>query len=119
MSNPLYRGYSTVGNKKNTSLYDIALVKRDLLNHFNTRRNDRVGRPGWGCIIWDLLFDLSDAGTEAAIFNDVNRIIAEDPRVELQSFTHVVDVDAHSITVEVTCLYLELQIIDTMTITFS
>jgi len=119
MSNPLYRGYSTMNNKKNTSLYDIALVKQDLLNHFNTRKNERVGRPGYGSIIWDLLFDLGDNNTETMIMYDVNRIIALDPRVEALSVVPTIDLDNHTISVVVKLLYLELQIMDTMTINFN
>ena len=36
----LYRGYSTVGLKSSKSLYDVDVVKQDLLNHFNTKKNE-------------------------------------------------------------------------------
>jgi phage baseplate assembly protein W len=82
MTAPLYRGFSSVANDGiDTRLFDVELVKQDLLNHFNTRVDDRVGRPSFGSIIHDLLFDLFDSRTEGLVIADAQRIFSEDPRV--------------------------------------
>jgi phage baseplate assembly protein W len=82
MAAPLYRGFSSVANTGiDTRLFDVELVKQDLLNHFNTRVDDRVGRPSFGSIIHDLLFDLFDSRTEGLVIADAQRIFSEDPRV--------------------------------------
>ena len=97
MAAPLYRGFSTVandgaaqlvdgsftvqGNSIDTRIFDVDLVKQDLLNHFGTRLGERVGRPGFGSIIHDLMFDLIDERTEGLVYADAQRIFAEDPRV--------------------------------------
>ncbi len=88
MAVSLYRGYSTVANQGlATSLYNIDLVVQDLLNQFNTRIGERRGRPAFGSIIHDLLFDVGDVRTESLIVADGQRIINEDPRVELLEIT--------------------------------
>jgi phage baseplate assembly protein W len=97
MAAPLYRGFSSVandgavqlidgsftstGNSIDTRLFDVDLVKQDLLNHFGTRIGERVARPGFGSIIHDLLFDLADDRTEGLVYADAQRIFSEDPRV--------------------------------------
>ena len=47
-----YRGLSTV-NPENTSstLYDLALIKQDLLNHFHIRQGEKLHNPKFGTII--------------------------------------------------------------------
>jgi len=51
----IFKGFSTVNKVKAPyTLTDMALVKQDLLNEFNTRKGERVMRPNFGSIIWDL-----------------------------------------------------------------
>lgn len=83
-----FRGYSTVGTSfLNPVRYDLDLARQDLLNQFNTRLGERVMLPKFGTIIWDLLFDPLDERTETLIRDDVERIITEDPRWDLQSIS--------------------------------
>lgn len=83
-----FRGYSSVGTSfLNPVRYDLDLARQDLLNQFNTRLGERVMLPKFGTIIWDLLFDPLDNRTETLIRDDVERIINEDPRWDLQSIT--------------------------------
>ena len=54
----MYKGFSTVNTQtENFGLYDIALVKQDLINHFHVRQGERLMQPTFGTIIWDLLFE--------------------------------------------------------------
>ncbi len=81
----LFRGFSSIDQiKPGTEITDIDLVKRDLLNHFFTLRGERVMRPESGSIIWNLLFEPFDGTTREAIIADVQSIIAQEPRVELE-----------------------------------
>ena len=42
---PIYRGYSTVNNPSlDTTIFDMELVKADLMNHFMTKLGDRPMR---------------------------------------------------------------------------
>jgi|TARA_B110000444_G_scaffold48094_1_gene43933 phage baseplate assembly protein W len=79
-----YKGFSTVAGVKSNQLYDIDLIKQDLMNHFYTRKGERVMNPNFGSIIWDMLYEPLDAANKDEIVEDCKVIIAKDPRVELQ-----------------------------------
>ena len=95
-----FKGLSTVDKVRAPyTLVDAELVKRDLLNTFYTKKGERVMRPNYGSIIWDLLMDPEDSVTNAEIVEDVKRIIDGDPRVEyLDTVIYTMD---HSIRIEV------------------
>ena len=38
-------GYNSINQYKRFVLTDLALIKRDLLNYFNIRQGEKVGRP--------------------------------------------------------------------------
>jgi phage baseplate assembly protein W len=64
-------------------LYDIDVVKQDLINHFYTRKGERVMEPTFGSIVWDMLYEPLDESAEEDLIEDCTRIIDEDPRCEL------------------------------------
>lgn len=77
-----YKGFSTVdplnrGNK----LYDFDIIKQDILNHFNTRRGQRVMNPTFGTIIWDVLMEPLTEQIRELLTQDINTICNFDPRV--------------------------------------
>jgi phage baseplate assembly protein W len=82
-----YKGFSTVAGVKSNQLYDIDLIKQDLINHFYTRKGERVMNPNFGSIIWDMLYEPLDASNKDEIVEDCKVIIAKDPRVELQDLS--------------------------------
>lgn len=78
----LYKGVSTLDeNNSSSKLFDLDLVKRDILNHFNTRKGSRVMQPDFGSIIWDLLMTPLTPSTKDQLVADVNAICTFDPRV--------------------------------------
>ena len=82
-----YRGFSTVSGAKNNQLYDLDLVKQDLINHFYTRKGERVMNPEFGTIIWDMIYEPLDEANKEIIIEDCRQVIASDPRVELESIS--------------------------------
>jgi phage baseplate assembly protein W len=74
-------GFNTIGQNKQFTAVDFNLIKIDLLNAFNIRQGELVGRPGYGTIIWDYLFENQTQETEQAIYNEVQRVAAGDPRL--------------------------------------
>ncbi len=80
-----YKGFSTVAGVKSNQLYDLDIIKQDLLNHFYTRKGERVMNPEFGSIIWDMLYEPMDEATQDEIREDTKRIINSDPRVQLES----------------------------------
>jgi len=77
-----YKGFSSVNNSnQNSSLYDFDLVKQDILNNFNTRRGERLMRPDYGSIIWDLLMEPLTPNVKQQLTDDITAICTADPRV--------------------------------------
>jgi len=115
----IYRGFSTIGLKGlDSRKFNIDLVRDDLLNQFNTRLGERVGRPGFGSIIHDLLFDLSDPRTEGLVIADAQRIMNEDPRLKTREITVDLDFDAHTLTLNITALLVEFDMNIQFAVTF-
>jgi phage baseplate assembly protein W len=109
MAAPLYRGFSSVANDGiDTRLYNVELVTQDLLNQFNTIIGERVGRPSFGSIIHDLLFDLMDPRTEGLVIADAYRIFSEDPRVVPLEVNVDVDPEQHQIRLTATLQMVEI-----------
>lgn len=80
-----YKGFSTISPDTNTfSLYDFALIKQDIINHFHIRQGEKLENPTFGTIIWDLLFEPLVEEVKELIIRDVETIINYDPRVKAQ-----------------------------------
>lgn len=76
-----YRGFSTIGRNKKFRLTDLELVKRDLMNHFQIRKGEKLMNPNFGSIIWNTLFEPLTEETKRVIIDDVNTIVGYDPRL--------------------------------------
>jgi len=82
-------GFNTINQFKKFTLVDFELIKRDLLNAFNIRQGQLVGRPAYGTVIWDYVFENLTQETERGIYNEIQRVAGGDPRVyisELELF---------------------------------
>tara|TARA_B100002019_G_scaffold291007_1_gene310034 strand:+ start:1027 stop:1416 length:390 start_codon:yes stop_codon:yes gene_type:complete len=112
-----FRGFNTVDNiRAPYSLYDVELVKRDLLNEFYTRQGERLMRPNFGSIIWDLLMEPEDVTTEQDIRDDIERIVGKDPRVKLNET--VLYISDHTIRAEVHLNYVQANTDDILYLEF-
>jgi phage baseplate assembly protein W len=77
-----YKGFSSIGtNVGNTQLFDFDLIKQDILNHFNTKKGERLMNPEFGSLIWDLLMEPLTEQTRELLKNDISTICTADPRV--------------------------------------
>lgn len=85
-------------------LEDKELAKRDLLNHFYTRRGERLGEPEFGSILPELVFEQFDQLTIDAADEDVRTIIGLDPRWDLIDYQ--IDTDDHALTIEIQLRYI-------------
>ena len=74
-------GFNTQGQYKKFTLTDFALIKRDLLNAFNIRQGQLPGRPGYGTVLWDFLFENQVEASQQAIEREVQRVAGGDPRI--------------------------------------
>lgn len=78
----VYKGFSSVNPTNfNTRLYDFELIKQDILNHFKTKKGERLMNPEFGSIIWDLLMEPLTDQVREALSEDITRICNFDPRV--------------------------------------
>lgn len=107
-------GSPVVGNTE--VLYDFELVKRDLLNHFNTRKGERIMDMEYGCIAWDLIFDLDNDNNISALDTDIRRIVSGEPRVELVNIT--INRIAHGYEAIVDLKYVYLDSVEQLYIKF-
>jgi phage baseplate assembly protein W len=97
-------GFSTIGKKTGTRvLEDKELAKRDLLNHFYTRRGERLGEPEFGSILPELVFEQLDQITVDAADDDVRTIIGLDPRWNLEDYR--IETDEHDLVITVQLTY--------------
>jgi phage baseplate assembly protein W len=114
----LFTGFSTIGTalSKNWTYYDVELIKRDLLNHFNTRVCERRMRPDYGCLIWDYMMEPLTSGMVDLISTEAIRICQSDPRVVVKS-VNVYRLDA-GVRVDMTLFYEPLNVADTFYVDF-
>jgi len=78
-----YRGFNTIGQNKKFRLTNLDLVKRDLLNHFQIRKGEKLMNPNFGSIIWNTLYEPMDEITKKAILDDVKKVVSYDPRLSV------------------------------------
>jgi phage baseplate assembly protein W len=112
-----YRGFSSVNSSvRNTILYDLELIKQDLINHFHIRKGEKLENPEFGTIIWDALYEPLTEQLKQVIVNDVTDIVNSDPRT--QTVKIIVTQKDNAIQIEVTLIYLPYNIQDTMQFSF-
>lgn len=112
-----YRGISTVNPENNaTVLYDLALIKQDLLNHFHIRQGEKLSDPEFGTIIWDALFEPLTDDMRDAIKDNVTKIVNYDPRLSVNQIT--IDQYESGIQIEISLLYLPYNIAENMRLQF-
>jgi phage baseplate assembly protein W len=77
-----YVGFSSTNiANTNSKLYDLDLIKQDLINHFNTRKGERIMNPDFGSVIWDLIMEPLTPDLQVVIQEDINAICNSDARV--------------------------------------
>lgn len=103
----LYKGYNTVDNNTTkVRLEDTELIKRDLLNHFNIRKGEKLMRPDFGSVIWDALFEQMTDDLRDIIVDDVLEIVKYDPRIVAEKV--LVDEHENGILIEIRVQYSNL-----------
>jgi hypothetical protein len=74
-------GFNTQGQFKKFTLTGFELIKRDLLNAFNIRQGQLPGRPAYGTVLWDFLFENQLEELQTGIVNEIQRVAGGDPRI--------------------------------------
>lgn len=112
-----YRGVSTVGSPVGSFvLYDLELIKQDIVNHFHIRQGEKLENPSFGTIIWDLLFDPLTEDLKSLIVQNVTDVINYDPRVKVEQV--VVSTYENGIQIECQLTYLPYNITEQLRFRF-
>ena len=111
-----YKRFSSKESSKNYKLYDIDLVKQDLINHFYIRKGEKLENPDFGTIIWDILFEQFTEEVKTLIAKDVETIINYDPRIIVNDIA--VDSTEQGIRIQADITYIPFNINERMTFDF-
>ena len=112
-----YRGLSTVNpDLGSTRLYDLALIKQDLINNFHIRQGEKLENPEFGTIIWEVIFEPMTEDLKGAIAKNVTDIVNYDPRTQVNSV--IVDTFESGIQIEIDLTYLPYNISESMRLEF-
>ena len=76
-------GFNTINQNKKFTLTDFDLIQRDLLNAFSIRQGELPGRPGYGTVLWDFLFENQIEQLQQDIRAEVQRMAGGDPRLTI------------------------------------
>lgn len=112
-----YKGFSTISNdSKSFALYDLALIKQDIINHFHIRQGERLENPTFGTIIWDILFEPLTDELKNLITKNIEAIINYDPRVRSDQI--IVTTYESGIQIECVLTYLPYNISEALQFKF-
>ena len=113
----MYRGFSTLqGNFSSTKVVDLELVKRDLLNAFAIRKGEKVGTPGYGSGVLDLVMEPLTEEVKNLLLEEVTSTIAQDPRVSLQQL--VIEEYENGLQAQINLLYVQSNQSENLVINF-
>jgi|TARA_B100001094_G_scaffold328180_1_gene388020 phage baseplate assembly protein W len=111
-----YKGFSSQKPKEGFKLYDIDLVKQDLINHFYIKKGEKLQNPEFGTIIWDMIFEPFTEETKKLIADDVETIVNYDPRVVVNEVS--IDSTEMGMRIEASVTYLPFNVSDSMSFNF-
>lgn len=111
-----YKGFSSAESTRNYKLYDIDLVKQDLINHFYIRKGEKLENPDFGTVIWDMLFEQFTDDVKQIIAKDVEAIINYDPRIAVNEIQ--IDSTDQGIRIQADIVYVPFNINERMTFNF-
>ena len=97
-------------------MFDLEIIKQDIINHFHIRKGEKLENPTFGTIIWDVLFEPFTEDLKEIIIKDITEIVNFDPRVSVETVT--VDAYESGLQVDCTLTYIPYSISETMRIKF-
>ena len=113
----MYRGFSTLeGDFSSSRLEDTELIKRGLLNSFAIRKGEKVGNPGYGSSVLDLVMEPLTEEVKNMLLAEVTATIALDPRVSLQQL--VIDEYANGLQAQINLIYVQTNKSESLVINF-
>lgn len=111
-----FKGFYSPLKGNTIELYDAEIVRRDILNIFNTKKGERVMNSNYGFVGWDMLFELRTDFNQFVIEDDIDNIINSDPRVTL--IEKIITKEEYGFTIELTLQYVNIGV-DNLIINFT
>jgi phage baseplate assembly protein W len=112
-----FKGFSTVSSASESyGLYDLHLIKQDLLNHFHIRMGERLEQPDFGTVVWDVIFEPLTDQMIQMITKNVETIINYDPRIRAEQI--IVTSYETGIQIECTLVYYPYNIQESLQLKF-
>lgn len=111
-----YKGFSSTSPTRNFKLYDLDLIKQDLINHFYIRKGEKLENPEFGTVLWDMLFEPFTEEVKNIIAKDVEDIVNYDPRISVTAVS--IDATDQGMRVEAELVYLQYNVSERMTLNF-
>jgi phage baseplate assembly protein W len=111
-----YKGFSSKENKNGYKLYDLDLVKQDIINHFYIRKGEKLMNPNFGTVIWDMIFEPFTEEAKEIIAKDVQDVINYDPRIVVNQVS--VDTTEMGIRIEADITYIPFNVNERMRFDF-
>ena len=113
-----YRGFSTIGSDFATpTVTDFMAAKTDLQNSLNVRQGERIMRPDFGCLVWDMLYEPFTAELYEDLIENITNIGNSDPRLELQQIQPTSY--EHGIQISMMLRYIPTDQVEQMLYTFN
>lgn len=112
----MYKGFSTVGRTKKYRLTDFELVKQDLINHFYIRKGEKLMKPNFGTIIWNVIHEPFTEELKSVIAADIKAIASYDPRLSIDNV--VITEYSQGIQVELQLRYVPTNQINLLNLQF-
>jgi phage baseplate assembly protein W len=114
-----YKGFNTLGKNFSNSytLTGFDIAKQDLINHFNIRKGEKLQLPNFGSVVWDMVYEPLNETTIETIRQDIQDVIAYDPRIEAENI--VVKQYEHGLLIELNLKFIPDQIIENLLIDFN
>lgn len=113
----MYKGFSTINRVKKFRITDVELAKQDLINHFNTRKGEKLMNPEFGSIIWNSIYEPLTEDLKDAIIDDVKNIVKTDPRLMVNT-VNLVEYDS-GLRVEISMTYVPTNQVNLLYLQFS
>lgn len=111
-----YKGFSSTEYKKNFKIYDIDVVKQDILNHFNIRKGEKLENPTFGTEIYDLLYEQLTPEVKEKIGKEVQTVLNFDRRIQVERLS--IDSTMFGVSVIVEATFLPFNVIDKIQLDF-
>lgn len=119
----LYKGFSTKSFKYSSpttitgtvdndfgpyTLTDNNLIIMDLINSLNIRKGEKLMNPGYGCKIWEKIFEPLTKSLKDELYREIDSTVRSDPRISLVNRVTIDESpDGHGLLVDIQVLLKE------------